>query len=106
MKKNYYDGKSASEEVLAVDVDNLYNDQNPAEYALQQQTRMQKQCQQDLARGTVYPTEHCLTGQDEIHVRTRQVLVSWLNQVHSEFKLLPQTLFLAVNLLDRYTQQV
>jgi hypothetical protein len=33
----------------------------------------------------------------------RQILVDWLVEVHLKFKLLPETLFLTVNLIDRYT---
>jgi hypothetical protein len=33
-------------------------------------------------------------------------LVSWINQTHDEFKLLPQTLFLSINLVDRFTEKV
>jgi G2/mitotic-specific cyclin-B, other len=34
----------------------------------------------------------------------RQMLIGWLVEVHLKFKLLPETLFLTVNLIDRYTQ--
>jgi len=32
----------------------------------------------------------------------RAILVDWLINVHAKFKLLPETLFLTVNLIDRY----
>ena len=32
----------------------------------------------------------------------RSVLLDWLIDVHNKFKLLPETLFLTVNLIDRY----
>lgn len=32
----------------------------------------------------------------------RAILVDWLLEVHLKFKLLPETLYLAVNLIDRY----
>lgn len=32
----------------------------------------------------------------------RSILVDWLIQVHLRFHLLPETLFLAINILDRY----
>lgn len=34
----------------------------------------------------------------------RHILVDWLVEVHLKFKLLPETLFLTVNLIDRFTQ--
>lgn len=42
-----------------------------------------------------------LERQKEINNRMRVILVDWLIDVHSRFKLVPETLFLAVNFLDR-----
>ena len=33
-------------------------------------------------------------------------MVSWINSIHSEYKLLPQTLFLTISLLDRFAENV
>ncbi|VDD87105.1 unnamed protein product [Enterobius vermicularis] len=38
----------------------------------------------------------------EITPKMRSILVDWLIQVHLRFHLLPETLFLAINILDRY----
>ena len=43
--------------------------------------------------------------QTEITDRMRQILVSWLVEVHLKFKLLPETLFITVNLVDRYIER-
>jgi hypothetical protein len=32
----------------------------------------------------------------------RAILIDWLVEVHLKFKLLPETLYLTVNLIDRY----
>ncbi|KAF9907970.1 G2/mitotic-specific cyclin [Linnemannia zychae] len=40
--------------------------------------------------------------QRELAWKMRSVLVDWLAEVHNKFKLLPETLFLAVNLIDRF----
>jgi cyclin B len=32
----------------------------------------------------------------------RAILVDWIIEVHLKFKLLPETLFITVNLIDRY----
>lgn len=32
----------------------------------------------------------------------RAILVDWIIDVHAKFKLLPETLFLTINLIDRY----
>ena len=40
--------------------------------------------------------------QGEINERMRAILVDWLVEVHLKFKLMPETLFLTVNLIDRF----
>jgi G2/mitotic-specific cyclin 1/2 len=40
--------------------------------------------------------------QKELQWKMRSILVDWLVEVHVKFRLLPETLFLAVNLIDRF----
>lgn len=40
--------------------------------------------------------------QVDINDRMRAILIDWLVEVHLKFKLLPETLFLTVNLIDRF----
>ena len=40
--------------------------------------------------------------QSDINKRMRAILIDWLVDVNLKFKLLPQTLFMTVNLIDRY----
>ena len=47
------------------------------------------------------PVANYIINQPEIEWSMRIQLVSWLVEVHFQFKLLPETLFLAVNLIDR-----
>ena len=35
----------------------------------------------------------------------RAILIDWLVEVHQKFKLLPDTLFLTVNIIDRFLQK-
>ena len=53
--------------------------------------------------GRYYATENCLANQYEVNDRMRKVLLDWLVEVHANFKLLPETLFITVNLIDRYS---
>jgi hypothetical protein len=53
---------------------------------------------------SIYPSEKCLSNQTEINSKMRKVLIDWLVEVHLKFNLLPETLFIAVNLIDRYCQ--
>lgn len=36
----------------------------------------------------------------------RAILIDWLVEVHLKFKLVPETLYLTVNLIDRYLERV
>lgn len=54
------------------------------------------------------PNPKYMDGQDELEWNMRSILIDWLVEVHSKFRLLSETLFLAVNLIDRFlsTRQV
>jgi len=43
--------------------------------------------------------------QKDIHEKMRSILVDWLVDVHYKFKLVPETLYLTVNLIDRYLEK-
>lgn len=43
-----------------------------------------------------------MANQTYINERMRSILVDWLVEVHLKFKLVPETLYLTVNLIDRY----
>ena len=38
--------------------------------------------------------------QTDVNEKMRAILVDWLVEVHSKFKLLPETIFLTVNIID------
>lgn len=48
------------------------------------------------------PNAYYMDDQSELQWSMRSVLMDWLVQVHSRFCLLPETLFLTVNLIDRF----
>ncbi|KAF9356169.1 G2/mitotic-specific cyclin [Mortierella sp. AD094] len=48
------------------------------------------------------PDPHYMDTQKELAWKMRGVLIDWLAEVHYKFKLLPETLFLSVNLIDRF----
>ncbi|POR35040.1 G2/mitotic-specific cyclin-4 [Tolypocladium paradoxum] len=48
------------------------------------------------------PNPHYMEIQTEIQWSMRSVLMDWLVQVHNRFSLLPETLFLTVNYIDRF----
>ena len=44
-------------------------------------------------------------NQRDINEKMRIILIDWLIEVHLKFKLLPETLFLTINYIDRYLQK-
>ncbi|GJN86024.1 hypothetical protein PLIIFM63780_009601 [Purpureocillium lilacinum] len=48
------------------------------------------------------PNPHYMEIQTEIQWSMRSVLMDWLVQVHNRFSLLPETLYLTVNYIDRF----
>ena len=50
------------------------------------------------------PSSSYMKQQTDINEKMRGILIDWLVEVHLKFKLLPETLFLAVNLIDRYLE--
>lgn len=47
-----------------------------------------------------------LRNQRDINEKMRGILIDWIVDVHLKFKLKPETLFLTVNLIDRYLEKV
>lgn len=48
------------------------------------------------------PKENYMAGQSELNWEMRQTLVDWLLQVHLRYHLLPETLWIAINVVDRF----
>ncbi|KAI0172025.1 A/B/D/E cyclin [Hypoxylon sp. FL1284] len=51
------------------------------------------------------PNPQYMAAQDELEWKTRGILVDWMIEVHTRFHLLPETLFLAINIIDRFLSQ-
>lgn len=51
---------------------------------------------------TTMPNPDYMDHQDHLEWHLRGVLVDWLIEVHTRFHLLPETMFLAVNIVDRF----
>lgn len=48
------------------------------------------------------PNANYMEHQDDLEWKMRGILVDWLIEVHTRFRLLPETLFLAINIVDRF----
>lgn len=51
------------------------------------------------------PNPQYMAHQDELEWKTRGILIDWLIEVHTRFHLLPETLFLAINVIDRFLSE-
>ncbi|OMJ69524.1 hypothetical protein SteCoe_32735 [Stentor coeruleus] len=55
---------------------------------------------------TIYlPRPGYMTIQESINEKMRSILIDWLVEVHHKFKLVEETLFLTVNIVDRYLEK-
>jgi hypothetical protein len=55
-----------------------------------------------LQKDAVMPTPNYMDDQNEITWNMRQTLVDWLLQVHLRYHMLPETLWIAINIVDRF----
>ena len=46
-----------------------------------------------------------MVHQTDINEKMRAILIDWLFEVHQKFKLMPETLYLTVNLIDRFLER-
>ncbi|TCD65207.1 G2/mitotic-specific cyclin [Steccherinum ochraceum] len=54
---------------------------------------------------TTMPNPNYMEMQKDLAWKMRGILTDWLIQVHSRFRLLPETLYLCVNIIDRFLSQ-
>jgi len=55
--------------------------------------------------GRFLPKAGYMAKQSDINEKMRAILVDWLVDVHLKFKLVNETLFLTVNMIDRYLEK-
>jgi hypothetical protein len=48
------------------------------------------------------PDPDYMSQQTELQWKMRSILMDWMIEVHTKFRLLPETLYIAVNLIDRF----
>jgi len=60
----------------------------------------------ELVNPNFYPQPNYMKNQYDINDKMRAILYDWLIDVHLKFKLLPETLFITFNLIDRYLNKV
>ena len=86
------------ETLSSVDLEAQNNPQECAEYAHCVSKHMRETESVHLTRGEYMKT------QPDINDRMRAILLDWLVEVHLKFKLLPETMFLTTNIIDRFLE--
>jgi len=88
--------KRDEDEILKIDAADIDNPQAVSEYI------------QDImvyfrdVEEKGHPTPGYMDSQRDINSKMREILIDWLSEVHLKFKLRPETMYLTVNLIDRF----
>jgi len=90
------EGKKDEDEILAIDSADMHNPQACCEY-IDDIMKYYKE-----AEGRRHPKPDYMDMQKDINSKMREILIDWLNEVHLKFKLRPETMYLTVNLIDRF----
>lgn len=85
--------------LLPEDVKTLETPEEVSEYAFSVTNHMHNVEELHL------PTYGYMKQQPDVNEKMRAILIDWLIEVHFKFKLLPETLFITVNLIDRYLEK-
>lgn len=85
-----------SQETAELEEDEAWDTSMVSEYGEEIFSYMRKMEEQ------MRPNPHYMDSQTEVQWSMRSVLMDWLVQVHHRFSLLPETLFLCVNYIDRF----
>lgn len=88
-------------DIEPADIERIDNPQCVPYYAKEVCDYMKETEEKYLAK----PNYMC-KSQKDINEKMRAIMIDWLIDVHLKFKLLPETLYLTVNLIDRYLELV
>ncbi|KAM5442129.1 G2/mitotic-specific cyclin [Microsporum ferrugineum] len=82
--------------ILDLDAEDLYDPMMATEYVAEIFDYLKE------LEPLTMPNPDYMDHQDELEWKMRGILVDWLIEVHARFRLLPETLFLTVNIIDRF----
>ena len=86
----------AAADIKDVDAADAQDAQAVAEYAKEIHSYFKK------VEGNLKPSATYMDDQVHINAKMRAILVDWLVEVHLKFKLSTETLYLTINLIDRF----
>ncbi|OAX78561.1 hypothetical protein ACJ72_07131 [Emergomyces africanus] len=84
------------EEVFDLDTEDLYDPLMAGEYIIEIFDYLKE------IEPRTMPNPDYMDHQEELDWKLRGILIDWLIEIHTRFRLLPETLFLAVNITDRF----
>lgn len=85
-----------AEGVVDLDAEDIYDPLMAADYVVEIFEYLKE------LEPTTMPNPDYMRHQDELEWKMRGILVDWLIEVHTRFRLLPETLFLTINIIDRF----
>jgi Cyclin, N-terminal domain len=91
--------KLLMQRISKIDLVNIKNIYEVSEYVEDIHTHMK------ISEASTLPEVSYMKKQTDVNESMRAILVDWLVDVHLKFKLLNETLFLTVNIIDRYLSQ-
>jgi len=94
-----YDANHYAKGVATHDKDNAGNVLHTVDYVTELYQNL------FLAEETKFPRPY-MHKQSDINSKMRAILIDWLVEVHMKFRLFPETLYLCVNIIDRYCSKV
>ncbi|KAK4777489.1 hypothetical protein SAY87_017676 [Trapa incisa] len=87
--------KEPKEQAVDIDAADVNNELAAVEY-VEDLYRFYKETEEENS-----PTDY-MPSQPELSEKMRMILVDWLVEIHSRFELMPETLYLTVNIMDRF----
>ncbi|KAK6151349.1 hypothetical protein DH2020_013984 [Rehmannia glutinosa] len=88
--------KPKASQIVDIDAADVNNDLAVVEY-VEEMYKFYKSVENE---GRAY--NNYMDAQPEINEKMRAILIDWLVQVHHKFELSPETLYLTINIVDRY----
>lgn len=95
LRRRSFDGKTLIPGIAPHDKSNLNDELQVAPYV----TDLYQHLYRDEEK---YRPQMYMALQRDINAKMRAILIDWLVEVHMKFRLVPETLFLCVNIIDRY----
>lgn len=94
-----FDTNTHDVSVTTIDTKDKQNPQRVGEYAEEIFTYLR------VVEKELSPSADYMTLQPDINFKMRAILVDWIVAMHAKYRLMTETLFLTVNLIDRYLEK-